>query len=576
MKGRVPNMLDVRLISPLEKILPEAPVLKAPEFLTDVAARGEVYSFQIALRSDEWRKILRIELSSELNVRARVVKCVPVMYAGSGGDRDVLRDNQPGLYPDLLDEPDFTDQVRLVRNVWHCLWITINVGREQKPGRYPVVTTLRDMTTNEVEACPKFELEVLDFELEPQTMINYHWFHADCLADYYKVPAWSEAHWQIVENFARNAFDHGINVLYTPLWTPPLDTAIGHSRPTCQLLDITLDVSDMTYTFNFDKLRRYLEMGRKIGFRHFAMSHIFTQWGAAATPKIMAHVVNTSQNCALERYGEDSDLCKLVADQYHAVSGWNTASTSKEYSDFLHQLFPALLPVLREYGLGAGNCYFSLSDEPHEDHLETYAKLVALVSPLLEEFETVEALSSIEFYRHGLVKHPVPSIRVIEEFKKEVSPLFSYYCCGPEANYPNRFIGMPLRRPRSFGFLAYIYDLAGFLHWGFNFYYSQYSWRSIDPFSVTDSGGAFPAGDAFLVYPGKAGDPLDSLRHEAFTAGLRDLRACRTLEKKIGREAVIALLNEGAPRPLKMDDFPADDAFLLEKRRAVYRAIAAN
>ena len=126
------------------------------------------------------------------------------------------------------------------------------------------------------------------------------------------------------------------------------------------------------------------------------------------------------------------------------------------------------------------------------------------------------------------------------------------------------------------GFLAYIYDLAGFLHWGYNFYYSQYSWRSIDPFSVTDAGGAFPAGDAFLVYPGKTGDPLDSIRHEVFFAGLQDLRACRTLEKKIGREAVLKLLNEGAPRPLKMNDFPANDAFLMEKRRAVYDAIAAN
>ena len=124
--------------------------------------------------------------------------------------------------------------------------------------------------------------------------------------------------------------------------------------------------------------------------------------------------------------------------------------------------------------------------------------------------------------------------------------------------------------------LAYIYDLAGFLHWGFNFYYSQYSWRSIDPFAVTDAEGAFPAGDAFLVYPGKYGDPLDSIRHEVFSAGLQDLRACRTLEEKIGRDAVIEMLNEGALRPLKMNDFPTDDAFLLGRRRAIYEASAAN
>lgn len=568
-------MLEVRLISALEKILPEASVLEAPEYLSDKAARGEVYSFQIALRSDE-RKIMRIESASGLNTRIRVVKCVPVMYAGSGFDPDVVRNNLPGLYPDLLDDPDFGEQFRLLKDVWQCLWVTVYVGKDQKPGKYPVKVALRDMETNEIAAEPEFELEVMDFELLPQTMSNFHWFHVDCLFDYYKVPCWSEDHWRIIENFARNAHDHGVTVLYTPLWTPPLDTAIGHARPTCQLLDITLDLETMTYTFNFDRLRRYIELGQRIGFREFAMSHIFTQWGAAACPKIMANVVNASKSIAKERYGEECDWKKLVSDHYTGIFGWGIESTSLEYADFLKQLFPALLPVLREYGLGKDNCYFSLSDEPHVDHLETYSRLVDLTRPLLEEFGTVEALSNIDFFERGLVRHPVPSIAHIEEFKEKVSPLWGYYCCGPETDYPNRFIGMPSRRPRSFGMLAYIYDLAGFLHWGFNFYYSQYSWRPIDPFAVTDSGGAFPAGDAYLVYPGRYGDPLDAIRNEVFFAAIQDLRACRTLEKKIGRDAVIALLNEGAERPLKMNDFPRSDTFLLNKRRAIYDAIAAN
>ena len=222
-------MLDIRLISALEKVLPDAANLNAPEFKSDVAARGEVYSFQIAMRSDEC-KIMRIESASELNTRVRVVKCVPALYTGSGFDKDVINDNKPGLYPDLLDDPDFGEQFRLLRNVWQCLWVTVYVGKDQTPGKYPIRIGLRDMATNEVDACPEFELDVLDFELVPQTMSNYNWFHVDCLYDYYKVPCWSEDHWQIIENFARNADDHGVTMLYTPLWTPPLDTAIGHSR----------------------------------------------------------------------------------------------------------------------------------------------------------------------------------------------------------------------------------------------------------------------------------------------------------------------------------------------------------
>lgn len=568
-------MVDVRLISALEKVVPETAELTAAEHCSDVAARGEIYSFQIAVRYDDYT-MMRIESASELNTRIRVVKNVPVLYGGSGCDTDVVNNNKPGLYPDLLDDPDFGEQFRLVKNIWQCLWVTVYVGKDQRPGKYPIEIGLRNMGTNEIAATCKFELEVLDFELLPQTMSNYHWFHVDCLFDHYKVPCWSEEHWKIIENFARNAYDHGITMLYTPLWTPPLDTAVGHSRPSCQLLDITLDLATLTYSFNFDRLRRYIEMGQRIGFKEFGMSHIFTQWGAKACPKILATVVNAEKSIATERYGAEREWKKFVSDQYTNIFGWGMESTSQEYADFLKQLFPALLPVLREYGLGKDNCYFSLSDEPHIEHLETYSKCVELTRPLLEEFETIEALSNLDFYRNGLVKHPVPSISHIEEFKDTVSPLWGYYCCGPEISYPNRFIGMPSRRPRSFGMLAYIYDLAGFLHWGFNFYYSQYSWRAIDPFYTTDAGGAFPAGDAYLVYPGKYGDPLDSIRHEVFFAGLQDLRACRTLEKKIGREAVLKLLNEGAAEPVRMNSFPACDKFLLGKRRAIYDAIANN
>jgi len=569
-------MLECRVISSLEKILPEQPVLDAPELVFDIAARGEIYSFQIAMRHDvPGHHLMRFESASELNLYIRVVRPVPVLYAGPVDATDVLRNNQPGLYPDLLAEPDFTGQFRLVTNVWSSLWVTVIIGKDQKPGVYPVKLTIRDLDTNETVAEPEFKLEVRDFELAPRTMHNFHWFHADCLFSYYKVPCWSEAHWQIIENFARNAFAHDIDTLYTPLWTPPLDTAVGHARPTCQLLDVTLDLSTMKYSFDFARLRRWIELGRQIGFPRFAMSHIYTQWGAASAPKIMATAVNAERSIAAARYGAENGMTKLVNNCSCRIFGWDTDSLSAEYCDFLSQLMPQLLAVLREYDLGKENCFFSLSDEPNETHLERYEKLVKFITPLLEEFETVEALSHIDFYKRGLVKNPYPSIKVLRDFE-DVLPHNGYFCCGPVNDSPNRFISFPSRRPRSFGILAYVHDLAGFLHWGFNFYYSQYSCHAIDPFATTDADGAFPAGDAFLVYPGPDGTPWDSIRHEVFFAGLQDMRACRTLEKKIGREGVLAIINRGLDHPVSMMDFPCDDNWLPGVRRAIYDAITKS
>src|SRR5690606_38890715 len=98
----------------------------------------------------------------------------------------------------------------------------------------------------------------------------------------------------------------------------------------------------------------------------------------------------------------------------------------------------------------------------------------------------------------------------------------------------NRFFSLPSVRNRIIGVQLYKFGIQGFLHWGFNFWYSQYSVKAIDPFRVTDAGGAFPSGDAFVVYPGPEG-PLDSIRWEVFREALQDMRALELLEQLAGK-----------------------------------------
>lgn len=83
----------------------------------------------------------------------------------------------------------------------------------------------------------------------------------------------------------------------------------------------------------------------------------------------------------------------------------------------------------------------------------------------------------------------------------------------------------------------------GFLHWGYNFYNTALSRRSVDPFFETDAGGSFQSGDSFIVYPGEKG-ALDSLRLEVFREGMQDYRALLLLEQCAGREKVLSFLHE--------------------------------
>ncbi len=548
-------MIEIKITGSLEKVFPDEEFHGA-EFSGTVAARGERCSFQVLLRESEAACFYRVAVSSRLNARVRVVEAVPVRLPANCPDGDFLR-TTPGLYPDLLDELLCHDRVRVLPRQWRALWVTVIVDEECPAGEYPIELEFSRIDWNdnwlpEVVGRAVFRVNVLPFTLPEQQLLRYEWFSPDSLVNYYRVTSWSGEHWRIVENFIRNAAMHGINVLYTPLWTPPLDTAVGGERTTCQLLEICFDPASKHYTFDFSRLRRFLALGRACGMKKFVMSHLFTQWGAKFTPKIVARVGNLPEQ---------------------KIFGWHVSADDPEYAAFLRTLIPQLITVLREEEV-ADDCFFSLSDEPQLEQLEEYRRRVELVEPLLEGIPTIEALSNFDFYETGLVKCPVPANNHIAPFVGRVPELWTYYCCGQEQKVPNRFMAMPSRRNRIMGVLAFVYDLAGFLQWGFNFYYTQHSMRAIDPFAVTDGGMAFPAGDPFLVYPGTDGEPLDSIRHEVFFEGLQDLRALRLLEKRIGRAAVLELINAGLEQPVSMEEYPRSDAWLLGLRNRVYAKLA--
>ena len=102
---------------------------------------------------------------------------------------------------------------------------------------------------------------------------------------------------------------------------------------------------------------------------------------------------------------------------------------------------------------------------------------------------------------------------------------------------------MPLQRTEIIGMQIYENEAQGFLHWGFNFYNTQYSTRPLNPYEETTAGGNFCAGDSFLVYPGKENVEY-SLRYFILLKAFEEYRLLKTLEKKIGKEKVMQLLHE--------------------------------
>ncbi len=542
-------MVEIRLVSCLTKVFcDEAPpaMTLPPEGLA-----GEKGAFQLAFKGGERSSLVQLKIDSAIAeyITLYRVKQVPVGYtAPQEADEDYLRKDS-GLFPDLLMPPD-NEHLRLYPDHWEAVWLEIALPKDFAGGEYPIRLSLMQDDGTVLASC-EAAYRHIPVRLLPQKLIHTRWFHCDGLCQYYHVEMFSEAFWRICESFLRAARDMGVNCLLTPVHTPPLDTRVGGERLTCQLVDICKKGEQ--YVFGFEKLEKWVRLAQKLGFRYFEIAHLFTQWGAEHAPKIVSE--GSENNGEIKR-----------------IFGWESEAAGAEYVGFLKQYLPALKKELRRLGV-LENCFFHISDEPNERHLENYLKVKNAISEELKDLRVIDALSDIEFYRRGVVSHPVPASDRIEPFlEAKVPALWTYYCCGQFRDVSNCFIAMPAARTRILGLQLYKYDIAGFLQWGFNFYNSQYSEYPINPYLTTDGDGFSPAGDCFIVYPGSNGEALPSIRAKLIAQAMSDLRALELLETFIGKEEVLRLVEKDID-PITFKQYPRDEAYLLNLRRRINAAI---
>lgn len=507
----------------------------------DSVLKGERYSYQIAYKSSE-KFFAEIVIDSPLSqfITVRSVGNVPSELPVYESDYEFCERNEPGLFPDVLF-PIENNRVLIKRQNYYALWITVDLPKDTDAGDYEINIKLKK--DGETISENIFGLHVINAVLPEQKLIYTQWFHSDSIANYYKIPVFCEKFWALVESFIKAAVHTGVNMLLTPVFTPPLDTEVGGERLTVQLVDVKLE--NGKYSFGFDRFIRWVRLAQKCGIKYFEISHLFSQWGAKYTPKIMAEV-NGSQK---------------------RIFGWETSADSIEYAEFLSAFIPQLIKVIRSLGIEKST-FFHISDEPNEDQIESYSMAKSTVAPLLEDFPIIDALSDYSFYESGIINNPIPCTNDIESFIEKGFPHpWTYYCCGQGGKLSNRFFGMPLSTTRIIGFQLFKYGIEGFLQWGFNFYNSQYSLRSIDPFAVTDADSAFPSGDSFTVYPGKSG-AIEAVRSEVFFQALQDMRALTLLCDRIGKKRTIAAV-EADFGIITFFDYPRGTEKMLNLRKSV-------
>ncbi len=539
------NCITIKVISSLEKIYHED---KVPETeLTGFSMlNNEKKSFQIAVEStSNFKGILTIK-SNIKDIRKYTVEHIKSDFPMFKGADDYYRYSKDGYYPDLLLQID--EEITINEGI-NVFWVEVNADKENI-GNNEIEITISENGISVAET--QVNIEIIDCSLDFNNFIYTCWFHTDCLMSHYNVEVFSDEYWRITENFLKTAAEYGMTCVLTPIFTPPLDTEVGKERPTVQLIDVT--ISNGEYSFNFDKLTQWIEMSKRCGINYFEMAHFFTQWGARHAPKIMAKVDG----------------------EYKQIFGWNTKASSKKYTEFLTILSVELKKYFEERNL-KDKVLIHISDEPNFSMLLPYSKASKLIHKLYKGYKIVDALSDARFYKLGIVTTPIPSNDHINKFIGKTDELWTYYCSAQnKKNVANRFFCNDSIRTRVIGYQMFKYDVVGFLHWGYNFYYTRLSKAVIDPYKVSDAGGEFPSGDSYVVYPAKDGTAHHSIRLKVFYDALQDMAALNTLKKLTNKEACLDIIQENNKHNITFSDYPHSDEWLLSTREKINFKIKEN
>ena len=561
-------MIKTSLCSSLVSVMPTKPLPK--NSLKNVTiCKNEPFSFQLAYKiagGDAKSTQFFIRVKGDLPITNYYINCVPVLHT----DVDKLQNaGGVGLYPDILMPKKVNPQIKVQNTcggLWYtekdediqlfafndssqAVWYSINEnGSEIPAGNYKLTFEIYGLD-NKLITKNSLNVEVLDALLPKQSFIYTNWFHCDCLAKNYGIKIFSDKFFTIMASFLKTASQNGMNMVLLPAFTPALDTPIGGERATAQLVGVTKNGDK--YEFDFSLMERYIRVAQANGIVYFEHCHMFTQWGSAFAPKIMAKVNGKSKQ----------------------IFGWKTPAASKEYTNFLRCYLKAFNKFIKSIGLEK-KILFHVSDEPCDENYKNYETAYNLISDLISDYMAGDALSDPKFYESGLVKVPIASTRRVAEFVGKGDNIWCYYT-GLEIDkgMSNRLIQLPRQRNRMLGIQMYYYNIKGFLHWGYNYYFCELSHGRFNP--AINSCGFGNAGTSYSVYPAPDGTAYQSVRQKNFGEGIVDYRLLQLLESIAGRKVV----DEVIVKHFGVPDFtvtPTDAAAIDNFRNEVEALIKAN
>jgi hypothetical protein len=543
-------------------------------------ARGEYQTFQLGVRYGG--PLSEVEAvpgplrrgGAELPagaVQVRWVGLVPLPlespFDRAGAERPDL---WPGWHPDpIVEVPPWSEgSAERSAAVHFCL----HVPRNAAPGAYHGVVQVR------VRGKTRFRLplrvEVWPFEMPAPRFHVTNWFQPDCLTAFHRCEPWSERHWRLLELYARDMAEHRLNVIATPTLTGNF-----HNYNQMTLVGATRKRGG-TYTFDFSRLQRWVELFDRHGFELFEMWHFAQQGSGATAPPLSIWDEAKRKHVSYEGLPVASPIYRqLMASFLQRLSRW--LAQRKLMHRFLLHVY----------------------DEPQHETWAHYAELSSFFrrhAPNIAHLDAISTSGLITAFGAD-IDIPVPETPFFaedayyrERARTSEKPVWMYTCCGPWHPYANRFVCHPLLSTRILHWQAYTYHVRGYLHWGYNFWHrageTPTGWAYADEVLLNpyrEAPTSWPVGDACIVYPPprwwEDRGPVSSLRYEAVREGLQDHTLLCLLEELTasGRSGAAATRGRRLLQRIHTEIAPdfthhtRDADLLLRTRRELGRCISA-
>jgi hypothetical protein len=408
---------------------------------------------------------------------------IPLTENAPNQPADAVAREAPARFPDYL-RPE--KQLDVSKDRYQAVWLTLTIPESTAPGRY---TGNIKVSCKEGEQTFPLHITVYPFRMPDERHLKVtEWYTTRHFQKQHGISEMYSDEWfEMLEKYADNLVSHRQNIFQVPM------NSIGITKLANESLEF-----DFT---RFDQI-----------------ANVFWETG-------MMDYLETGE---LARFGEKAWFDTEIVWKDFTVSD---VESDQEVTLPGEEVIPYLLPAFENHLRSMGwldKTLFHVKDEPTLRNVPAWKEKSAIIHQYAPELVRIDAIETTFLFDE--IEIAVPKLDylaewydVYEKAAREGTELW-FYTVGiyQASRYPNKTIDMPVIDNRILHWINYKYNLSGFLHWGWNQWYTE------DPYNEV----GMHIGDGWHVYPTENG-VLNSLRWEQMRNGIQDYEYFWMLENKI-------------------------------------------